>query len=294
MMETQVHAATRRSALTEATALLAAAGVGEPRLDARLLLSEATGQPLEALLADPERRLGAGARRRLADLVARRARREPLARILGRREFWSLPIRVTAATLVPRPESETLVEAALALGHARPRALRILDLGTGSGCLLLALLTEFPNATGVGVELDEAACRTARDNAAALGLAPRAGFLVGNWDTALAGRFDLVVANPPYVPEGAIAALMPEVACYEPRGALAGGPDGLACYRSLAPLLARRLAPQGRALLELGAGQADAVARIMAASGLMEDFRRLDLAGIERCLIMRATPFEGM
>ncbi|MFI4987116.1 MAG: peptide chain release factor N(5)-glutamine methyltransferase [Alphaproteobacteria bacterium] len=293
MIKTQESPATCRAALSEAVALLAEAGIAEARLDGRLLLCQATGRSLEGLLADPERALSAAERQHFAGLVARRARREPLAHIRGSREFWSLPFRVTAATLVPRPASETLVEAALALVADRHAPLRVLDLGTGCGCLLLALLAELCAAVGIGVELSEPACRVARDNAAALGLASRAAFLVGNWHAALAGRFDLVLSNPPYVREGAIAELMPEVASFEPRAALSGGVDGLAAYRALAPGLQRLLAPGGRVVLELGAGQGDGVAGIMTEAGLQEKTRRMDLAGIERCLIMSAKPPAG-
>jgi len=292
MNKTQ-ETATPRTLLREAARRLEAAAVGEPRLDARLLMARATGRSLEALVAHPGRVLSREEQRRFEALLARRIGREPIAQILGRREFWSLSFRVTPETLVPRPESETLIDAALGLARAGGRKLKVLDLGTGSGCLLLALLMEFSAAEGIGVDVSEAACRVARENAAVLGLASRAHFLVGNWDSALEGRFDLVLANPPYLAEGEISALAPEVARFEPRIALAGGPDGLACYRSLAPALVRRLARGGHAVIELGAGQGDEVAGIMAEAGLRELARRLDLAGNERCLIMSAAPAEG-
>ena len=292
MMKTQELLAVR-PLLEAAVKRLDAAAVEAPRLDARLLMSAASGRSLEALVTEPERELSEDECRRFEALLARRLRREPVARILGQREFWSLPFALGPDTLVPRPESETLVEAALELAAAGGGYLKVLDLGTGSGCLLLAFLDARAGAEGIGVDLSEAACSMARRNAAALGLSARARFFVGDWDAALDARFDLVLANPPYIPDGAIAALAPEVARFEPRLALAGGPDGLACYRSLAPVLARRLAAGGHALIELGAGQGDAVAGILAGAGLHVFSRRLDLAGNERCLIISPAPPEG-
>lgn len=277
-------------ALDFAAGRLEAARVREPRFEARLLLGYAAGLPLEQIVAHPDRPLGAAPRARFARLVDRRAGREPLAQITGRREFWSLPFKVTPDTLTPRPESETLIEAALALVRDRAAPLRILDLGTGTGCLMLALLSELMNAEGVGVDLSEPATRVARDNAVALGLARRARFFVGNWDAALGARFDLVVANPPYVPAAQIDQLEPEVARFEPRLALAGGRDGLAGYRALALRLPALLAPTGHALLELGQGQGDRVAEIMMAAGLGVLDRRADLAGIERGLVLAPVP----
>ena len=290
MTETRSRATTIAAALALAARRLAAAGLREPRLEARLLLSHAAGLPVEQMVADPERPVAEATRVRFAQLVRRRARREPLAQITGRREFWSLPFKVTRDTLTPRPESETLIEAALGLVSDRAAPLWLLDLGTGTGCLLLALLSELPNAEGVGVDLSERAARVARENAVALGLAGRAHFLVGDWDAALGARFDLVIANPPYVPEGEIGRLEPEVASFEPRLALAGGQDGLAGHRALAPRLPALLAPRGHALVELGQGQGDSVAEITAAAGLDSLSGRTDLAGIERCLVLAAAP----
>jgi release factor glutamine methyltransferase len=289
MMKTQELSAVR-PLLEAATRCLGAAAVETPRLDARLLMSAASGRSLEALVAEPERGLSADECRRFDALIARRLQREPVARILGQREFWSLPFRLDPATLVPRPESETLVEAALELAGAGGCSLKVLDLGTGSGCLLLAVLHACAGAEGIGVDLSEAACGIARENAAALGLSARARFFVGDWDAALEARFDLVLANPPYIPEGEIPGLAPEVARFEPRLALAGGPDGLACYRALAPVLRHRLAAGGHALVELGAGQGNAVAGLMVGAGLHVFSRRMDLAGNERCLIISPAP----
>ncbi len=210
---------------------------------------------------------------------------EPLALILGKREFWSLNFAVSPDTLIPRRESETLIEAALeAFRGGSPRAL--LDLGTGTGCLLLAALSEFRSASGVGVDRSPPAAALAHHNAVVLGLADRAWFVCGNWADPLASRFDLVLCNPPYIPTSEIDGLMPEIARYEPRAALDGGPDGLAAYKNLLPALPRILEPDGVAVLELGADQADALGAMALRAGLVVSFRN-DLAGIARAMIAR-------
>lgn len=272
-------------ALANAATRLQAAGVEGARRDARLLLAHVLDVGAEAILACPERVL---TERQSADyetLVTRRAKREPLSRVLGEREFWGLGLRLSDATLDPRPDSETLVEAVLENLSDRGEACSILDLGTGSGCLLLALLTELPNATGLGVDLDPGAVETARDNARRLDLAARAGFAVGDWGQALCRGWKVIVSNPPYITDTAIDSLAPEVALYEPRRALDGGSDGLSAYRSLAPQLRRLLAPNGLAVLEVGAGQAASVEALLTAAGLISRGRRRDLAGRDRCVL---------
>jgi release factor glutamine methyltransferase len=268
-------------ALRHGAALLAAAGVDSPRLDARLLLGHLAGLAQDALLRERDAPVDLPA---YAALLARRAARESLALITGRQEFWSLPFEVSAATLIPRPDSETLIEAALAARPDRSATRSILDLGTGTGCLLLAALTEYPAAWGVGLDLSPAAAALARRNAAALGLAHRAAMLCGHWSDALHARFDLVLSNPPYVPAADIAGLMPEVARHEPRRALDGGPDGLDAYRALLRRLPALLRPGGTAVLELGAGQAAAVLTL--AEGWTVGLRR-DLAGTERAMVLQ-------
>lgn len=260
------------------------AGIDNPRLEARLLLAHALERTPATLLRDPEAPADAS---RLAPLLARRAAREPLALILGHREFWSLDVAVSAATLIPRAESETLIEAALVAFAGRAPPARVLDLGTGTGCLLLAALTEFPTAFGIGVDRSAEAAVLAARNAAALHLADRAGFVCGDWADALAARFDLVLCNPPYIRTGDLDGLMPEVACYEPRAALNGGPDGLAAYRRLLPALPSMLAPAGVGVLEIGIGQAEAVAELARQAGLAVETRP-DLAGITRALALRS------
>lgn len=272
------------AALDHAASRLRHAGIETARLDARLLLAEALKCRGEAIVAWPERILSPEERKAAEALVARRERREPLAQILGRREFWSLPLTTSPSTLTPRPDSETVIEAALALVPDRSRALRILDLGTGTGCLLLALLSEYAQATGVGTDVSAACVRVAQVNAAALGLSGRARFVVTNWDDGLLGEFDLIVSNPPYIPEGDIESLEPEVKTYEPRLALTGGADGLAAYRALMPRLSSRMTKSGVAILEVGVNQAESVESLARGAGL-EPLRRFrDLGSVDRCV----------
>lgn len=275
---------TLAEALRAAAARLTAAGVAEARLEARVLAGEAFGLSRESLLARDDQAARPEDLARLDDLLARRIGGEPTARLLGRQEFWSLEFGLGPETLIPRGDSETIVEAALAGIADRAQPLRIVDFGTGSGCLLLALLSELPKAAGLGVDASAATLAVAARNAERLGLAARASFQLGDWGRGLSGPFDLVVSNPPYIRDGDIAALASEVARFEPHRALAGGADGLDCYRALAPVVARLLAPEGRAVLEIGQGQADEVEAIMAATGLTPAGRRADLAGIDRAL----------
>ena len=261
----------------------AAAALGDRR-EARLVVAAALGLDPAAAFGWPERSVDEAGRARAAEFVRRRAAGEPLSRLRGTREFWSLDFALSPETLDPRPETETVVAAALETIPARGAPLRLLDLGTGTGCLLLALLSELPGAWGVGIDRQAGAAATARQNAAALGLASRACFVAGDWGAGLAGEFDLIVSNPPYIATGEITTLPAEVR-HDPRRALDGGPDGLDAYRALAPDLARLL--RGIAVIELGAGQAPAVSAIMRAAGLDVRATRSDLAGIDRCLILR-------
>jgi release factor glutamine methyltransferase len=226
--------------------------------------------------------------RRFEALVARRAGREPMARIRGSVHFWDLELAVRPGVLIPRPETETLIDAALGALPDRAAPLRVLDLGTGSGCLVLTLLHLFAKALGTGLDLSPQALACTRDNAARLGLADRLTLVGGDWRAAPAGPFDLIVANPPYVAEAELASLEPEVREHEPRQALLAGTDGLDAYRALLPVAASRLAPGGLLLLELGLGQAEAVEALAAESGLRVTAVRPDLAGIPRCLAARA------
>jgi len=265
---------------------LRAAAIDSPRLEARLLLSHAMSCRQEDLLRDPRAPVPPTAANHFAALLRGRLDRAPIAQLLGSQEFWSLTFAVSPATLVPRADSETLIEAVLAECPDRGVVRRVLDLGTGTGCLLLATLSEYPGAEGVGIDRSLAAALLARQNAAALGLDGRARFVVADWAAPLRTRFDLILSNPPYIERGAIPGLMPEVARHEPMLALDGGADGLVAYRSILGELSGLLAPAGRAVLELGAGQRGAVQAIAHASGLRVVGCRADLGGVARALVL--------
>ncbi|PZQ11294.1 MAG: peptide chain release factor N(5)-glutamine methyltransferase [Ancylobacter novellus] len=278
---------TRGEAVRAVAARLRAAGCETPELDARTLAAAAFGLDAAGLIASGGDDAGSEARERLEAFAGRRAAGEPVARILGRREFWGLDFALAPETLAPRPDSETVVEAALAAAGERDRALRVLDLGTGTGCLLLAILSERPRAFGVGVDLAPAAAAAARANAEALGLGDRAAFFAGSWGDALGGTFDLVVSNPPYILSADVAGLDVEVRAHDPLLALDGGEDGLDAYRALADALPRLLADDGAAALELGAGQAEEVSAIMAEAGFSASRAARDLGGVPRALTVR-------
>jgi release factor glutamine methyltransferase len=271
------------------TAKFHTAGLDSPDLDSRILIGHALGLDHAALAAAATRRLGADEENAIAALASRRLTGEPVARILGYKEFWSLPLRVDAATLVPRPETETVVEAALAVidaGGQRSRDLRIADLGTGSGALILALLSELPNGFGVGTDASTKALMVARDNARRLALS-RARFIACNMAAALRGPFDAIVSNPPYIASGDIAALAPDVRDFDPHLALDGGTDGLHFYRAIAAAAPTLLAPGGALVVELGIGQAEPVAHLFAAAGLAPSPPYPDLNGMPRALVAR-------
>ncbi len=269
------------------TTRFAAAGIDSARIDARVLLAHVLGvEPLQ-LFNRPERVLTPPELEQAEALARRREAREPMAHITGRRGFWTIELEVTADTLDPRPDTETLVEAVLAALPDRQAPLSLVDFGTGTGCILLALLSELPRATGLGIDISPGALAVAERNARRLGLAERAGFKLGDWGRGLAGRIDVITSNPPYIPESDLAALEPEVARWEPRTALTAGPDGLEAYRILAPQMAELLAPGGLAAVEVGKGQAPEVAALMGAAGLVAVETRPDLAGVERCVLAR-------
>lgn len=275
-------------ALDEGTDALRNSGVEAPRRDAMVLL-EAAGLPREKQIGRPSEPVMRDGLVAYREMVARRARREPVSRILGQREFWSLPFTVTPDTLDPRPDSEILVEGALNLARTlwpdRAAPLSILDLGTGTGCLLLALLSELPWAKGIGTDISPAALRVAQANARSLGLAHRARFAASDWGDGLKGPVNLILANPPYIVDGNIGRLEPEVALHEPHRALAGGSDGLEAYRRIAPRLGTLLAPGGHAVIEIGAGQAGEVTGLLAAEGLKTRRILRDIGSVERCII---------
>ncbi len=268
--------------LRDAAARLAQVGIDSAALEARLLMAHALGVD-RAVFLDRRRSVDPGC---FEALLTRRLAHEPLAFITGMQGFWTLDLAVSPETLIPRADSETLILAAKEHCTTPPRT--IFDLGTGTGALLLAALVEFPAAFGLGVDLAPGAARLAARNARTTGLGTRSAFLCGAWADALVGRFDLVLSNPPYIPSGDIAALMPEVSLFEPAGALDGGTDGLDCYRDLMATLQRVLTPQGVAVLELGAGQAEAVTALAARMGLARVALKADLGGIPRALVLRA------
>jgi release factor glutamine methyltransferase len=262
-------------------------GLPSPELDARLIIAHALALDHTALVAQAAHRLARGEAARISVLANRRLRREPIARILGAKEFWGLRFKVDAHTFVPRPETETVVEAALqALGERRrARGLRIADLGTGAGTLLLSLLSELRDAVGVGTDISVAALDCARSNAAAQ--ATCATFVVCRHGAAIQGPIDLLVSNPPYIPSGEIARLEPEVRAFDPHVALDGGSDGLDGYRAIANDARRLLAPGGILVVELGVGQAVAVQRLFSGQGLASTPPRADLSGTPRALVAR-------
>jgi release factor glutamine methyltransferase len=271
---------------------LNAAGVEDAGRDARLLTAAAAGVSTADIIGRPEQLLSAEAQARLRRMIERRSAREPVSRILGEREFYGRPFALSEATLDPRPDSETLIGAALELAMQEgwgEAPIRILDIGTGTGCLLLTLLAELPNATGLGTDISEEALATAQRNAQALGLADRAAFARHDMLDDVAGPFDLVVSNPPYIASGDIPGLAPEVHQFDPHAALDGGPDGLAFYRQISQVLDKVL--RGWVVLEVGMGQADAVALLLQQAfvkTLHAELRRYDdLGGHTRCVALR-------
>ncbi len=275
------------------------AGVDDPQFDTRLLAAHALSCNRMQIMMQAERIMTAEEIAAVYRLIDRRAAREPVARIIGEREFWGLPIALNEATLEPRPDSETLVEAALtkmegltssaklsaeAMAKTKSLALNILDLGSGSGCLLLALLSKWPNATGLGIDISPRAVEQARINAERLGLADRAAFRVNYWLEGLGETFDVIISNPPYVASGDIPNLMPEVRNFDPHEALDGGADGLDVYRFLIPQLPLFLNPNGFAIFEVGQGQAEAVCGLFRGAGFANVATHTDLGGVMRCV----------
>lgn len=264
-----------------------AAGIETPVIDARLLLEAGAGVSRLDIITDPRRAISAEQAAAVERLAQRREAREPVSQIIGRKGFWTFELSVTADVLTPRPDTELVVDTALEmLTGERPS--KVLDLGVGSGAILLAILHERPLARGVAVDASAAALRVAQTNAKALGLDTRIDWIGGSWDSECGEGFDIVVSNPPYIPSEEIAGLEPEVARFEPRLALDGGEDGLDAYRMITPALPRLLRPGGGFVLEVGKGQAPAVAALAEAAGLSGVHARRDLAGVERVVAGRA------
>ncbi len=277
------HAWSIGRAVNELTAAFEAAGLDTPRLDARILVGHAVKLEASLLFARGERILSGAEAALVRDFAARRVRHEPVSRITGQRGFWGLDFAITPDTLDPRPDTEALVSAVLAT-KAQYIAPRILDLGTGSGCILLAILKDWPEATGLGVDINSGAVTAAAANAARLGLAGRASFQTGSWCEDLEERFNIIVSNPPYIADGERCALAPEVAMYDPEVALFAGADGLAAYRALIPGARTHLCKDGQLFLEIGAGQAPGVADLLIGAGFRAPETHLDLTGTIRCL----------
>jgi release factor glutamine methyltransferase len=278
-------------AFVAAASVLRQAAIVTPELDARLLLCHAAGLSHEAYVAKVRDQLRPDSAARFEAAIARRLKREPVARITGSREFYGREFRLDPHALDPRPDTETLIEAALAhlaRSDLQMSPLKLLDLGTGTGCILITLLAELPRARGLGTDMSSGALACAARNAARLGVGPRAAFVAADWLDAIEGKFDLVLSNPPYLASGEIAALADDVAAYDPILALDGGPDGLDAYRRIAARAGGVLAEDGRLVVEIGATQGEAVAGIFRGAGLKLDAAegtRLDLAGRPRAVV---------
>ncbi len=272
------------AALTEGTAALAKAGVETPRAEARLLLGHTMALTPAQVFARTEDNVGSDQLAAYYACLGERCQGKPLAHITGRREFWSLDLAVSPETLIPRPDTETVIDLARDVFRSRAAPMSILDLGTGSGCILLALLTEFEDATGIGMDSSPDACRVAAANAESLGLATRTEIVEASWSDGLNGAFDLIVSNPPYIPSADIASLDAGVRDHEPVAALDGGADGLDAYRSLIPAAVTALSANGVLIVEIGAGQSAAVSEIAMALDLSKGPWRADLGGIERAV----------
>ncbi len=273
---------------TDVRKRLEAAGVDTPVLDARLLLEAGAGVSRLEIVTDPRREVSAAQADAVNKLTQRREAREPISHIIGRKHFWTLDLAVSADVLTPRPETEFVVEAGLQETLPADAPHRILDLGAGSGAIILALLKDRPNATGVAVDLSDRALEIVRENAEDLGVAGRLDIRPGDWAADIDERFDLVVSNPPYIPTGDIDGLAPEVSRFEPRLALDGGVDGMVAYRIITAALPRLLKPGGAFALEVGVGQAEGVKAMAEAVGLTTSEPRRDLSGIPRVVVGHA------
>lgn len=282
------EAVTYNQAFVAVAGALRRAGIETPELDARLLLCHAAGLNHEAYIARAGETLRPETAARLDRALTRRLKREPVSRILGTREFYGRQFEIGPEALDPRPDTETLIEAALALvdaGGGRDLPLTLLDLGTGTGCILVTLLAELPQARGLGTDISQDALALARANAERLGVSARASFIAADWLDGIDGKFDLILSNPPYLASGEIAGLAADVSAYDPHLALDGGADGLDAYRQIAEGARRALAEEGRLLVEIGAGQVASVTKIFTAAGLELAGIGHDLAGRPRVVV---------
>lgn len=277
-------AQTLQNAVSEAARILSDAGVPGARRDSSLLLADTLQTDTSILYLEPDRVLDEFQYAAFSRAVSRRASREPISHILGHREFWSLDFLVGPDVLDPRPDSETLIEAVLAAQKSGIKINSILDLGVGSGCLLLSLLSELPKAKGIGIDQSSAAIKLAKQNADRLMLSDRVRFEQGNWCDGVNTSFDLVISNPPYIPSGDIKGLQPEVRDYEPHAALIGGIDGLDCYREILSTVRPCLNENSMIIFEIGIGQADSVTELIENAGFSQILRHKDLSSVERCV----------
>lgn len=292
MLYTQVSATGQhfifaQEALRQAVKRLQAVHSETASLDARLLLQYVLSITHEEWVANPERMLDPKQAVQYHELVEKRVESVPLAHLTESREFWGLNFKVTSATLDPRADSETVVEAVLQRIENHEAPLKIFDLGTGTGCLVLSLLSELPNAHGVAIDKCAEALKVATENAARLGLENRVQFLHASWEEKMEGAYDIIVSNPPYIPSLGIDSLMPEVSRYEPRLALDGGPDGLDCYRAIFSRLAGWLKPGGMAAFEMGYGQLPSLISLATHHGFRMEAMRKDMQGTPRCIIVK-------
>ncbi len=290
---TKDNALTLGALMAEAVGALRDAGIENARMDARILLSDAAGVDGSRIAAWPEDAVGADAVAKFRDMVARRLRHEPVSRILGQRDFWRHSFRLSPETLDPRPDSETIVELALDWLEDAD-APTVLDFGTGTGCLLLSIIGDLQNASGLGVDISEGAVVCARQNAQRLDLADQVEFRVSDWDSAITDEerqtgFDLVVSNPPYITQADMETLSPEVREYDPRLALTDEGDGLGAYRILSQVAFSLVKPAGFVIFEIGQGQEEDVARLLVEAGFVGVEYREDLGGIVRCVAAKKT-----
>ena len=265
---------------------MVAAGVVEPLRDARILLGYSLAMPNERFYGRETSIINFTQLNRYKKMIERRCIREPVSRILGHRDFWDLTFRLNPCALDPRPDSETLIEAVLSHITDKHKPLNILDLGTGTGCLLLSVLHEFPNSKGIGIDINRDCIKLSKRNAIDNGLSQRAAFQVGDWCRGINTKFDVILCNPPYIPSETIKDLEPEVTKYEPHFALDGGKDGLDCYKKLAPQLLQLLATDGLIFLEIGFDQKRSVSEIMKNCAFSVLATKRDLANIDRCVVL--------
>jgi len=284
--ENDNNISTVNTVLIEASAILKEVECLTSELDARILLEHCLGLTTEKLFSSKDRILSSSEQKNFDDLIERRKNREPVAQIIGRRSFWKEEFKTTCDTLDPRPDSETLIESVLKFFPDKTASLKILDLGTGTGCLLLSLLGEYKSAVGTGADISEKALSVAKENASALGFKNRSEFIISDWGNSVKGKFDIIICNPPYIKHKDIKNLMPEVYNYDPHIALDGGNSGLDAYQKIIPQLLNLPNKNGVAFLEIGQNQENDISQIIQENGFSIAAMERDLGGIIRCLVV--------